>query len=80
MSGLAYVNLVKNIQLEECVRDLQHENVGVVVLVADQNAFTCSSHAMFLVVFFKSLQSSKHRGVFFWLAIFRAERVVAKRV
>lgn len=50
------------------------------MLVADEDAFTCSSHAMFLVVFFKSLQARKDGRVLFWLAIFGAECVVAERV
>jgi uncharacterized membrane-anchored protein len=54
--------------------------VWVVVFVADQDALTCPSHAMFLVVLFESLQAREYGGVFFWLAIFRAECVVAQRV
>ena len=49
------VKIKEDVQLEEGVRDLQHEDVRVVVLVADQDAFARPSHAMFLVVFFESL-------------------------
>jgi hypothetical protein len=52
----------------------------VVVLVADQNAFACSAHAMLLVVFFEALQPREHRWVLFWLSIFCAKCVVAERV
>jgi hypothetical protein len=52
----------------------------VIVFVADQDAFASPSHAVFRVVLFEALQSRKDRGVFFWLAIFCAERVVAQRV
>jgi hypothetical protein len=41
-------------QLEEGVCYLQHENVGMVVLMAHQNAFTSATHAMFIIVFLKS--------------------------
>lgn len=36
-----------SLQLEEGVCNLQHEDVRVVVLVADQDAFACAAHAMF---------------------------------
>jgi hypothetical protein len=32
----------------------------MVVLVADEDAFTCSAHAMFFVVFFESLQAREY--------------------
>jgi hypothetical protein len=68
------------IQLEEGVCDLQHQYVGVIVLVADEDAFTGSTHAMFLVMFLQSLQTRKHRRIFLWLAIFRPECVVAEGI
>jgi uncharacterized membrane-anchored protein len=54
--------------------------MGVVVLMADQDAFACSAHAMLLVVFFEALQSRKYRWVLFWLSVFCAKGVVAQRV
>lgn len=48
--------------------------------MADEDALACPSHAMFLVVLFKSLQAREYGGVFFWLTIFCAECVVAQRV
>lgn len=42
----------ERVQLEEGVCDLQHEDVRVVVLVADQDAFASPSHAMLRVVLF----------------------------
>lgn len=54
--------------------------MGVVVLVADQDALTSSSHAVFLIVLLESLQPRKYRGIFLWLAILRPERVVAEWV
>lgn len=54
-----------SLQFEESIRDLQHEDVRVVVFVADEDAFTGSSHAMFVVVFLQPPQSVFHRGVFF---------------
>jgi len=47
-------------QLEEGVCDLQHEDVWVIVVVADKNALTGSSHAVFVVVLFQALQTSEY--------------------
>lgn len=52
----------------------------MVVLVADQNGLTRPSHAMFVVVFFESLQAREHRWILLRLAILGAECVVAERV
>lgn len=43
------------LQLEEGIGDLQHQDMRMVVFMADENGFAGSSHAMFLVVFFQSL-------------------------
>lgn len=75
---MAAQNGSESLQLEEGVCDLQHEDVRVVVLVADQDAFASPSHAMLRVVFFQSLQSRKDRRILFWLAIFGSECVVAQ--
>ena len=45
------------IQFEKRVRNLQHQNVWVVVLMADQDALAGSAHAMIDVVLFQSLQA-----------------------
>lgn len=42
-------------QLKKGVRNLQHQNVWMVVLVADQDALAGSAHAMLYVVLFQSL-------------------------
>ena len=68
-----------NVQLEERVGNLQHQNVWVVVFVADQDTLAGSAHAMFHVVLFQSLQACKHRRILFWLVLFGTEGVVAER-
>ena len=50
------------------------------MLVADEDTFTGSTHTVFRIVLFQSLQTRKHRRVFLWLAILRPECVVAERV
>lgn len=69
-----------DVQLEERIRDLQHQNVRVVVLVTDQNALTRPAHAMLLVMLLEAPQSRNDRRIFFWLVLFRAEGVVAQRI
>jgi hypothetical protein len=66
----------KRSQLEERICDLQHQNVRMIVLVADQDALARASHSMLLVVFFQSFQPGNDGGVFFWLCLFGAKRVV----
>lgn len=49
-----------NAQLEEGVCDLQHQDVRVVVLVADEDGFARSAHAVLVVVLLEALQTRKH--------------------
>lgn len=44
-----------NVQLKEGICNLQHEDMRVIMLVTNQNAFAGPSHAMFCVVFFEAL-------------------------
>ena len=67
----------ERVQLEEGVCDLQHEDVRVVVLVADQDAFASPSHAMLRVVLFQPLEPGKNGRILFGLAILGAKCVVA---
>ena len=39
-------------QLEESVGNLEHQDVRVIVFMADQNTLTSPSHAMLLIVLF----------------------------
>ena len=70
----------KHIQFEEGIRDLQHEDVRVVVLVADEDALAGPSHSVLVIVLLEPLQSCEDRWVFFWLRLLGAERVVAQRI
>ena len=67
-------------QLEEGVGDLQHQDVRVVVLVADQDGLARAPHPVLAVVLFQALQPREHRRVLLGLPIFGAECVVAERV
>ena len=52
----------------------------MIVFMADQDSLAGSTHAMFLVVLFQSLQTREHRGILLWLVLFGPEGVVAERV
>lgn len=62
-------------QFEECVRDLEHEDVGVTVVVDYKDALYSPPHSKVFIVVLKPLQSCCHRGVFFWLSLLRAMRL-----
>lgn len=67
-------------ELEEGVCDLKHQDVGVVVLVADEDALAGASHAMLVVVLLKAVKSSDHAGVLLRLGLLDAECVVGQGV
>lgn len=67
-------------QLEECICNLQHEDVGMIVLVADEDALAGSPHAMFHVVLLQALQPSHDGRVLLRLGLLYAEGVVGQRV
>ena len=69
-----------DIQLEKGVCNLQHEDVGVIVLMADQDSLAGSAHAMSFIVLFQSPQAREHRGILLWLVLFRTKGVIAERV
>lgn len=46
----------KNLQFKECIGNLQHQHMGMVVLVAHQDSLASASHSMQTIVFFESLQ------------------------
>ena len=77
--GLMRVQVVAG-ELEEGVRDLQHEDMRVAVLVADEDAFAGAAHAMLFVVFLQSVETREDGRVFFGLVLFRAEGVVTEGV
>lgn len=63
-------------QLEEGVRDLQHQDVRVVVLVADEDALARPAHAVGGEVLLQPLQTRDDRRVLLGLRLLDAERVV----
>ena len=67
-------------QLEEGVGDLQHEDVRVVVLVADEDPLAGAPHPVRGVVLFEAGEARGDGGVFFRLGFFRGEDVVGERV
>jgi len=45
----------KNIQLEESVGDLKHKDVGMTVIMHDENTLDRASHAKVLIVILEAL-------------------------
>ena len=70
----------EHIQLEECVGNLQHQDVWVVVFMAHQDPFARPAHAMLLVMLLQPLKARNHGGVFFGLVFFCAKGIIAKGV
>lgn len=65
------------LQLEEGIGDLQHQNMRMVVLVADQNGLASPPHTMLVIVLLQPAQTIFHRWILLWLRLFCAECVVA---
>ena len=70
----------RDVQLEKRIRNLQHQNMRMVVLVADEHAFARAPHPMLFVVLLEPLQPCEYRRVFFRLRLFCAKGVIAERV
>ena len=72
MSGRMHRRYRRYSQLEERVRDLEHEDVWVSVVVNDENPFHCSSHTEIFIVVLKTLKTSGDGGIFLRLCLFGA--------
>jgi hypothetical protein len=68
------------VQLEKSIRNLQHQHMRVIVLVAHQHALAGAPHAMDNVVLLQSLQAGQHRRVFLGLVFLGAKGVIGQRV
>ena len=60
-----------DVQFEKCVRDLKHENVGVAVVVYDEDALDGAAHAKVLIIVLQTLQARRHGRILFWLSFLR---------
>lgn len=67
-------------ELEEGVCDLQHEDVRVVVLMADEDALAGAAHAVLGVVLLEALEAGDDGRVLLGLGLLDAEGVVGERV
>lgn len=80
--GLEALNLLVSVlqivprELEESICDLEHEDMRVVVLVADEDALAGAAHAMLVVVLLQALKSGDDTGVLLRLGLLDAECVV----
>ena len=48
----------QSIQLEECVGNLEHEDVGMTMVMNDEDALDCAAHAEVLIVVLETLKTS----------------------
>jgi hypothetical protein len=67
-------------KLEKGIGDLEHQYMGVVVLVADENALAGAAHAVKTVMLLEPLKSRQHGWVLLRLGLLDAEGVVRERV
>lgn len=61
-----------DVQFEERVGNLEHEDVGVPVVVHNEDSFHRPPHTEVLIVVLQTLQACRHRWIFFWLRLLRA--------
>jgi hypothetical protein len=66
----------RDIQFEERVCNLQHQNMRMVVLVTDEDPLTGPPHPMLLIVLFQSSKTGQHRRIFLGLCFFGAKCVI----
>lgn len=67
-------------QFEKCVRNLQHQDVRMAVLMAHQNSLTCSAHTILLVMLLQPLETGEDRRVLLRLVLFGSKGVVRQWV
>ena len=65
-------------QFEECIGNLEHEDMRMIMLVADKDTFTSSSHSMFFIVLLQPAQTSRDRRIFFGLMFFYSKVIIAQ--
>lgn len=75
-------SLVRNIglQLEEGIGDLEHQDVGNAVFMADQDALASSANSMKVVLIFQALEALDHRAVLLGLVLLCSKGVIRERV
>jgi hypothetical protein len=59
-----------DIQFKKRICDLEHEDVWVAMIVNDEDALYCASHAGVFIVVLETLETGRDGGVFFWLGFF----------
>lgn len=67
-------------QFEECVCNLQHQDMRMAMLMAYQNSLTGSAHSILLVMLLQPLETGKNGRVLLRLVLFGAKGVIRQRV
>lgn len=70
----------RDLQLEEGVRNLKHENVRVSVIMDDQDTFDSPTHAVVLVVVLKTLKTRRYTRIFLRLSFLGAKGCIRREV
>ena len=65
----------RNVQFEESIGDLEHENMGMPVVMNNENPLYGSSHAKILIIVLKALETGRNGRIFFWLGFLGTKRV-----
>ena len=68
------------VQFKESIRNLQHQDMRVVMFMANQDPFASPSHAIFIIMLLQAFQARQDRRVFLRLGFLGAEGVVGERV
>jgi hypothetical protein len=63
---------VLGLQLEKRVRDLQHEDVGMTMVVHDEDAFHGPPHSKVFIIILQALETSRYGGVLLGLCLLGA--------
>lgn len=61
------------LQLKERVRDLEHEDVGMTMIVHDKDTLYGATHTKVFIIVLKALEARRHRRVFFGLSFLGAD-------
>lgn len=67
-------------QLEECVGNLEHQNVRVAVVVDKQDALNRAAHSTLIIVVLQPLQPCSNTGVFLRLRFLGRKRKRPQRL
>jgi hypothetical protein len=63
---------MSNSQFEKCIGDLQHEDMGMAVVVYNKDSFYGTAHSKVFIIVLQPLKAGRYGRVFLWLCFFGA--------